>query len=214
MTDNILLYWGWVVLVYSAMPWSRPACPAKEKPNTKNVGLARLPAPVNILARNPQCLTWTFPCIFYQSYAECTLQKDSFTFVRIFPRVCWLLYCFLLCCVLCSVTIPGTRLLTSRRAFTWWDGAMLMLNAVTWMSDCVTPSSSCPWYELHHSNKMSQGWRSRKVDRLSNSEPPSVTESASFCCQPFHKFTTKRTMKREKHTENCPFFSVTVFQRF
>ena len=210
MTDNILLYWGWVVLVYSAMPWSRPACPAKEKPNTKNVGLARLPAPVNILARNPHFLIETFPCIFYQFYAECMLQKDSFTFVRIFPRVSvgcftafyWAVYC-------AALLYPAIDFSEGLHMMGWCD-----VNAVTWMSDCVTPSSSCPWYELHHSNKMSQGWRSRKVDRLSNSEPPSVTESASFYCQPFHKFTTKRTMKREKHTENCPFFSVTVFQRF
>ena len=69
------------MLVYSAMPWSRPACPGKEKPNTKNVGLARLLAPVNILARNPKCLTGTFPCIFYQFHAEFMLQKDSVAYL-------------------------------------------------------------------------------------------------------------------------------------
>ena len=111
---------------------------------------------VNILQRNsyiPKSFLWYF---FLQKIN--TFCTSIGAFVRLFTHDSRLLYCFLLGRVLWLVQCYYTR----HPAIDSSEGLHMMVCVMTVMltcdvsrSDCVTPPP-VPWYELHHSNQMSQ----------------------------------------------------------
>ena len=133
-------------------------------------------------------------------------------FGRLFTPGCRLLYCFLLGRVLCSAVLlyPGYWLLRGPSHHVW---------CLWWCdvsrSDCVTPPlspdmNSITQIKCHNS----QGWRSRKVDRLSNSHSlhPSHNQPVFTV-----NLSTNSPLSRpwsEKNTERIVPFSLTVFPWF